>query len=640
MSQAKLQEDPVAYWNSRIQQEKKAHEKFRKQAKDSQQAARDDSNKKHTYNIHWSNCRITAAAIYAKSPKADVRRRFQKPDPEEKELARGVERAIDYSIDVGRFDTASRAVVRDFVRSGIGVPRVVYDAKTQPMQLSPEALQVVQAMGEEVPEEVVDQSVDIEHVPWSCFGWEPGHSEWKNVGWVYFKTYNSAKGVKQEYGVKIEGTEEGDQDREARKYGNEVVIYEIWHKPSRKVFVISPSHDEPLDVYDDPLGLQGFYPCPRPMFDNLKSDELIPKPDYCFIESQIQELQRIAQERKALAAKIRPVRLCDAKDSQQVQDVLDTPGGGVVPVSSLVERMSEAGGALMVPVPNDDQIKGLEVLDRQLENVKQQVYEILGISDIVRGASQASETATAQQIKSNWANVRLNEKQSEVNRCWRETLRIMAEIVCEQFLPEQFALMTGVQLTPRMMEMMKSDIGRNYAIDVETDSTVLTDDQEERQAKLELVNTILERMQITLPMVQGGQMPVEMMQELLLFSVSQYKNSKQLEDAIMSLAPHLAQMTNFQAQMQQLQQQLQQEQMNGQQLGAQLQQAQGQLAQVNERKEAREDAKVQADIQKKGADTQIAVLDKQAESGLDKAKTEEIYQRIGQGQLVQTVGLQ
>ena len=623
VSKAKLKDDPVRYWTECLAQERKAHEKFRKAAKESQKAALDEGSKPHTFNIHWSNCKITAASLYAKPPKADVRRRFHKPDPEEKELAIAVERGLDYSIDTGAFAPAARAIVSDFSKTGLGVPRVVYEVETGPVDLTPEAAEAMMAMGMEPPEEIKLQTVDIEHVPWSCFAWEPGHSAWKNVGWVAFKTYMAQKQAEREFDLKMSGGSEDADKREASKYGSEVEIFEIWHKPTRRIYVITPSHDEPLEIRKDELGLQGFFPCPRPMFDNLKTDELIPKPDYVFVKSQIAELQRIAQERRALAKKIRPVRMCDAKDIQKVESVVNTMGGGVVPIQSMVERMSEAGGQLIQALPIDDLVNGLAVMDEQLESVKQQVYEIIGISDLVRGTTKASETATSQQLKSNYGNMRMTEKQSEVDECFRSVLKIMAEIICEQFQPNQVTLMTGVQLTPRMVEMMRSDIGRSYAIDIETDSTIITDDQAERQQKLELVGQIMEKLSNLIPMVQGGQITPDFASELLSFSIQNYKGAKQLEDAIQGLAPHIQGLQQFQQQMQQLQQQLQQQGQILQGTQQQLQQAQGQLQQVNMREEARKDR----EANRKDADVQ-------AEVRLDNAKAAEIEQSIQQRAMV------
>ena len=298
-------------------------------------------------------------------------------------------------------------------------------------------------------------------------------------------------------------------------------------------------------------------------------------------------------------------------------------GGGVVPIQSMVERMSEAGGQLIQALPIDDLVNGLAVMDEQLESVKQQVYEIIGISDLVRGTTKASETATSQQLKSNYGNMRMTEKQSEVDECFRSVLKIMAEIICEQFQPNQVTLMTGVQLTPRMVEMMRSDIGRSYAIDIETDSTIITDDQTERQQKLELVGQIMEKLSNLIPMVQGGQITPDFASELLSFSIQNYKGAKQLEDAIQGLAPHIQGLQQFQQQMQQLQQQLQQQGQILQGTQQQLQQAQGQLQQVNMREEARKDR----EANRKDADVQ-------AEVRLDNAKAAEIEQGIQQRAMV------
>ena len=98
MTKPSLKKDPVKYWSTKLDREIKAHDKYRKQAQDSADAARDEGKgKSHQFNIHWSTCKIIAGAIYAKRPIPDVRRRYQKPDPEEKELARLVERALEYN---------------------------------------------------------------------------------------------------------------------------------------------------------------------------------------------------------------------------------------------------------------------------------------------------------------------------------------------------------------------------------------------------------------------------------------------------------------------------------------------------------------------------------------------------------------
>jgi hypothetical protein len=44
------------------------------------------------------------------------------------------------------------------------------------------------------------------------------------------------------------------------------------------------------------------------------------------------------------------------------------------------------------------------------------IYEVTGISDIVRGQGNAQETATAQEIKSQWGSLRIRKLQKQIER--------------------------------------------------------------------------------------------------------------------------------------------------------------------------------------------------------------------------------
>jgi hypothetical protein len=648
----------VAKWLKRIDKEVKARADFREQAQDSDDVSRDEvKGKKNAFNIHWANNKIIRPAVYANRPKPDVRRRFTQPDPEEKELARLVERSLEYNMDTkDAFDTPSKAVVKDFVHTALGVPRVIYDVTTEPVPdpQDPEILALVQhlqSLGQITPEDVEDalaptydqgldritsQAVGIEHVPWKHFHWEPGHHEWKNVNWCAIEVFSTSRAIKKEHGVEINSNlDEGKNDRESQKYAEEVQLYEIFDKEKKRIILIARGYDKPIYVQEDALNLEGFYPFPRPAFDNLKSDELIPKPDYCFIKPLIDELNTLTARRARIVKTIKPTRLYDASLSDELSTMESSGDSVSIPVVNLTERLMGATdmSKVIADLPMEDRIVVVRELDAQIESVKQQIYEISGISDIIRGATKASETAAAQSLKGQWANVRLNEKTNEVNRLWRDTMRIMSEIICEHFEPEQLKMMTGIDITPRMAEMMKSDIARSFAIDVETDSTILKDDLDEKQQKLDLVNMLLEKLGFILPLVQQSILPIETVQEILLFIVSSHKHGKQLEDSIQGLGESMANLQNLQQLQQQLQQEQQQAQQAQQQAGQQIQQLQTQLGQFNERKEAREDQKVQIEAQKVG----IAGNEKQSESQtdrsraeLDAAKTAQIYNTMSE----------
>jgi hypothetical protein len=81
------------------------------------------------------------------------------------------------------------------------------------------------------------------------------------------------------------------------------------------------------------------------------------------------------------------------------------------------------------------------------EQMKRDLFEVTGISDLVRGQGQASETATAQRIKGHYAGLRIEDRQRAQGRFAGDTVRIMAEIMAEQFSPETLLEMSGWEHT-------------------------------------------------------------------------------------------------------------------------------------------------------------------------------------------------
>ncbi len=622
----------VKFWLGKLEKAQKTLKEYKDDAEKAYDAAHDTGNLKHAFNIHWSSCAILRSAIYASRPKPDVRRRYQKPDPEEKELARLVERAIEYNLDVYEFETESNNVVRDYVEVGLGVPRLIYEVKSQPILGEDGEPIYLDEKKKDPAEEITSQCVKVEHVPWSQFLWEPGKA-WKDIDWVAFKTFKSKKDIKDEYGIDLRSGKDDETKLKADDYEEMSTIWEIWHRPSKTIYVICPNYeDAPLEEYPDELSLSGFFPCPQPLMANVKYDELIPKPDYCFIEPQLKQINRLAERMHNLSAYIKDVSLYDEALSKDIANLMNQSDGAMVPVNGLAATMQALGGGngwdgAILTAPNDRKIQVIRELMGQLNEAKEQLYEVYGISDIVRGASVASETATAQQIKAQYSNVRMNEKQGSVAMLWRNFFRMMAEVICERFDDMQLYLMTGIEVTERMREIMDNDIGRSFAIDVETDSTIMQDDQENRQQTIEMIDTLVQRLEVLIPAVLSGSLPVSFAQETLRLLASSHKHGKNLMDAIEEIGPHLEGMIQFQEQMQQLQQQLQQTMAQGEEMAQENQDLQKQLQQINERKEAREDRKVKLEEVEKASKIRDTDVDNareamEAEADVDKTKAE------------------
>ena len=392
-------------------------------------------------------------------------------------------------------------------------------------------------------------------------------------------------------------------------------VTEIYYRPKRQRIVIADCFDEPLEVAEDQLGLSGFYPCPQPMMANIRSKQLVPMPDHAWYAKSYEYINRLVQRIQSITAQIKVAGFYDAQLSELSQ-LSATEDGTYVPVSSLTERLATSGIAdfnkVLATLPIAEKVQVVRELQALLMGEKARLDEQTGIADVVRGATNPNETASAQQIKSNWANVRLSRKMGEINRTLRDVFRIEAEVIAEHFTPESFYLLTGEQVDPMVLQVLKSDMMRNLAIDVETDSTVALEDEEEKRQKIEFLNYVTPFLQNILPAIQSGALPGDVGKELILFAIRAFKHGRQLEDAIEAAPGTMQQLQQFQQQLQQSQQQMQQMQQATQQAQQQAQEAQAKLQQQNSMDDqirlAGTQAKAQAETAKAGAAIQVAQL--------------------------------
>jgi hypothetical protein len=600
----------VAYWFRKLDREEKAHEKFRRAAKKAEQAYFDEREDglKNLFPIFWSNVNTLHSAMYQHNPKPDVRPRYAFEGPQAviaKQAAQLVERGLEYIVDTTDFSTSADRVIDDFLVTALGVPWVEYDAKVNRDE-----------QGE--PTEIALQTVRMVHKPWSRFHWEPG-KDWSDVDWIACDDYLTASEIKEQFGK--EPTGEGTRKRErteADKYATTFRVVSIYHRPKRTVYVVCEDFEDPLEVRRDKLNLQDFYPCPLPLLSNVKSDDLTPKPEYAFYEAQCDYINRITQRIHNITAQLKVAGLYDAQLGE-LANLANADDGTLIPVQNLLERLNSAGGSasfdqVVAQLPLQDKASVLVQLYDLREKAKAEVYEITGISDIVRGVTVASETASAQQQKGQWAQVRIARRKRQVNDALRGVFRIMAEIMAEHFTPESWLLATGIQPDPQVLGAIKTDLGRTLLIDVETDSTVAMDDQDEQAQRLTMLKEVTPFMQGILPMVQKGLIPADLAKEMLVTALDGFKHGKSLMDVVANLP-------NSQQQMQQMQQQLRQAQQQGQQLQQQLEQAMAQVQQLSGQKAQLDQAKVQGDIAATQADSQAKQATAAANIQLTQAKT-------------------
>lgn len=512
-------------------------------------------------NIFWSNVSTLQPALYARRAKPVVERRFKDADPIGRTAAEVLERAVTFATDSDQFDEVIKQARDDRLIVGRGTAWLRYVPHFEKMQppTPSEGVGITDDASEyeaETPEEpgdmLVFEEVAHDYVAWRDYLMSPAKT-WREVRWVARKVQMTRAELIERFGEEIGNAvplnarlrQDNPDTPEARfrdGMAARAEVYEIWDKAERKVCWIAKGYEAPLDEREDPLRLREFFPCPKPLFATITTDSLIPTPDFLLYKDQANDLDDVTYRLSKLTEACRVSGVFDASQDASLGRLFqEGKDNHLIPVNTWA-AFSEKGGlrGVMDFVPLDGVIATIRELTGREQALKAQIYEITGISDIVRGYSAPSETATAQQIKGQFAALRLQEQQAEVARFARDLIAMTAEIIAEHFQPQTIALMSGLQeQAPEFqqafmpaVELLRQDAMRSFRIEIETDSTIAIDEQGDKQAATEFLTAMGNYMASSLPMAQQAPELLPVVGQGAVFLARRFRAGRQLEGAI------------------------------------------------------------------------------------------------------------
>jgi hypothetical protein len=574
--------EPVAQvrkWLNEIGAARKREKDFRKDGERILRIYGGDKQEETPYNILYSNTETLLPALFSQTPRPVVQRRFKDEDPLGKAAAEAGQRALGFLLDTNvegyeTFQESVQAAVLDALLPGRGVTMLKYEA---------DIVDVPQPDGSALPVKQWE-SVCPESRSWNrvYFGYA---KKWSKVPWIAFEEHLDDDEAKEMFGEAIAGkliytqAEEDERDEDGEKKTNAqsedserktCLVYQIWDRAGgKKIRYIAPCYNDGyVKEQDDPLGVTGFYPMPRPLRFLEKSNDLSPKAIYALYENQAKELNRITIRLKFIIEALKARGVYDSSLGEEVASVLKEDDNALVPTDKGSSLAAEGGLEKAIWMMPLDKLQQVAVtLANAREQCKQVIYEITGIADILRGSSKASETLGAQEIKERWGGLRLKRLQKEVQRYARDMLRIMMEIAVSKFSERTLAQMTGLpfsteeqraqaqtlvqaaaasgqQPDPQAMKilqspawadvlkLLKDDAARSYRIDIETNSTVELEATEDQKNIAEVMNAIAQFLNGIAPLVTSGAMPIEAAKAMLLAIVRRYRFGPEVEEQI------------------------------------------------------------------------------------------------------------
>ncbi len=580
------------------------------------------------FNILWSNTEVLRPSLISSTPNPEIRPRYRKKDPVARFGAKILERAIEFSLDQYDFVKFGKRVVQDFLLPGRGVARVKYKPVIEkkeervPLRMVEENGETVFKNGNktvsnfdvddegafvnQMSEEVVFEDVYCERVPWKWFRVDPDAECWEDVKWIAFgEAFDKDEGIK-EYGKKFLNVTEEPIGNKDKDMDDQRIVWEVWDKRTRNRLFVARGLDKPLKKDSDPLGLVDFFPMPEPVYAVVENDTLIPTPEFTLWQDQADELDRLSERISKITDAIKARGAYAGEKQAELSDILDADDNQLIPIADWMAFMDKGGlDGLISWVPVEVFAKVLQILEQERSIKIQEIYELTGVSDILRGATDPRETAKAQQLKANFGNRRLLTKQDAIQRFFRDLYRIKAEIIAEQFDPQTLKLMVGLegdnQYFDAAVQMIKSDVFRAFNIDIETDSTIAADEQKEKEGLAEAMQATATYVSAMFPLVQMGAMPMPVAMEILRDYFRKFRFGRRVDDMLEDFQQQQVQNPEEQ-QKQQEQQQAQQEfKMEMQRMQAELQAKQKE----SEIRLKELEAKAGIEVQKKQAEVQM-----------------------------------
>jgi hypothetical protein len=549
-------------WADEITMAEKELDNFHKQGRTTVRRYKDQRDSvdgaQRKFNIFSTNVGILQSSLYSKIPKVNVERRFnQSADDPARVASLILENAVMQDIDEPEcdFDQVMKDAIEDRLVPGMGCAwlRLETDTEEKTLEAQWDSLTGDKVQEASTYETITRQEVVIDHVFWEDFLYSPCRT-WKERRWIARRVYLDRDALVKRFGEDIGKTlpldynpranlSAGQSNEPLNDVLQKAVVYEIWDRQKKKVIWFSRGHPTLLDERDDPLNLEDFEPCPKPLFALTTTSNCVAVNDFVMAQDQYNEMDQVNNRISLLVEACKVVGVYDASATGIQRMLQQGSENTMVPVDSWA-MFAEKGGVKGAVdwLPLDMVIQALERLRQAREDIKGQIYELTGIADIVRGSSKASETLGAQQLKSEYAGLRISKLKQQVALFAQQILSIKAEILCKHVTPEQLIKMSNLQYYPdaqndplvqQAIELLKGNHESfEWRVKIQADTMAEGDYTVQKAEAVEFTNAVATYLQSAATTLKAVPDSAPILFETLKFALSRFRGAKELEGVI------------------------------------------------------------------------------------------------------------
>lgn len=477
----------AAFWKEQIEQVDAANKNFIRRGKDVVRRYRDERSKVENdgfrrMNILWTNVSIMEPAIYSKCPLPVADRKFQDHDATGRLSSQILERGLRTEVKVNGLHPSVQAAVKDYLLPGRGQVWIRYEpeieqgislASEQTSSMEDQLDKILEdnnVSEDDTPEEeklentgeqLIAERVPVDYIDWKDFYMFPAKARrWEEVQAVGKRVYISKHEAIERFGeeigskmrpntVVLGSVSERDYYSDTSIFQDinerDIIVFEIWNKTDRRAYWMSTGYDYLCDIREDPLKLKKFFPCPKPLSATMTNDTVIPVADFHEWQDQAIQIDELTQRIAMLSRACKVAGTYDAANGGLKRLLNESTENQLIPVDNWAMHAEKGGvkGSISF-MPLEEIQSCISTLQEVKQSQKQDLDEITGLSDILRGTTDSRETLGGLRIKNNNAGTRLSKRVSDVVDFARDVVQITAEIMCKHFDDETLIETSGI----------------------------------------------------------------------------------------------------------------------------------------------------------------------------------------------------
>ncbi len=523
------QKSEVSEWLEKITKSEKVYSDYHKLFEDIRKYYRNEL-RKDKQNIFWSSIETLKPFLYFKQPKPYVERKEKSENKVHNLACQIIEKALCNNLEQFDFDSIIKYTRNDFLLGGCGVVIERY---------KPEFLSVTDENGS-VFEIKKDEKVITEYVdPMNFICDTDKVGTWEDCNWFAIKQYMTFDEIITNFGDEFRSLLFDYSLKDAKS----IEVYELWDKKSLQVIYLTKSLPHTFLKVISKKDITGnFFPIPKPLFATTTNDNIIPIPDYVQIKPLLDELDGVTARMEKTMKAIK-ISGCYDNAFPELSNILNKDIT-LVAVSDF-DRLKSAGGIKNIVdfMPIDQYVVALQTLSTRRKEIIESIYEITGVSDIMRGVSNSNDTATAVNKKTNFGTLRNQDRQNDMNRFISDIFKIKAEYICEYFDTEK--LLSYLSVSEQMsvdaqkaVVLLKNDKLRDMVLGIESDLTF--NEADKKAQNIEAITAIHTMILQAFDVVSKQPALLDLYRKMISGVVSCLSNARQYEGVLVNCFDKIA----------------------------------------------------------------------------------------------------